>query len=163
MAGYQVHIVETRAEFDAAMDCQWAGFETPVEYFWKLWFPINIGAHVKREEGPGRAQAIAESKDRLWNEHITDPNSTWIYITDDARASEDSGTYCVACCQWRIYDGINPFAGGMPDIQCTAWPAGSVGAKFCAKLARGIFTPRVSRFARPHIGELLQVCRTPLL
>ena len=146
MSASQVRIVETRAEFDAVMDCLWDGFTSPVELFWDGFFPTDIGAHTKHSSP--RPDAVAESKERMWNHHIGNPASTWIYISD-----EDGKV--LAACQWRVYPApMNPFASGLPDIQCPAWPVGSAGSAFMARLTRGLGTPRASWMGRPHVGKL---------
>ena len=143
----QIRIVKTRAEFDAVMDCQWSGFISPVEPFWDLWFPTDIESHIAGHSAP-RSDAVAESKERMWTEHVGDPSSTWIYVSNPQTGE------VLASCQWRVYPApTNPFATGLPNIQCAGWPAGSAGAAFVAKLARGLFTSRVAWMGRPHVGK----------
>lgn len=150
MSTRQVQTVSTRAEFEAVMDCQWIGFTSPVEPFWDGWFPTDIGSHMKGHSQP-RPNAVAESKERMWTAHVANPASTWIYMPDQ------DGTV-LACCQWRVYPALtNPYESGLPDTQCPAWPAGSAGGAFMAKLARALCTPRVAWMGRPHVGMLPRI------
>ncbi|KAM0715725.1 hypothetical protein Q7P37_009225 [Cladosporium fusiforme] len=148
----QIKTIETRAEFDAAMECQWAGFSGTGESFWDVWFPSDIGAHKKQPDP--RSEALVEMKSRMWEEHISDPHSTWTYISasdsdnpplprDIEQPDSVPAPVVLACCQWRIYPYPTvPFSPSMLDkVRCPAWPDGSVGAAFTTKLGQGSSLP----------------------
>lgn len=127
-----------KAEFDEITDVMWHtmdGVDPPHPIF----FP-TFG------DGPdAKATAIAESKERIWNQHKNNPASHWIYVR------EESTGRVVAGCQWRIYDD-NPFEEGPPTITAIWWPEGSVGRKFATEVVNQCYTPRTLWMARPHLG-----------
>ena len=70
----------------------------------QMFFPI-LG------DGPAhREAAIQSSKDRIWEDHESDPSSHWIFVRDQS-SGHTLGSY-----QWRIYTE-NPFPDGTPTIE----------------------------------------------
>ncbi|KAF2800991.1 hypothetical protein K505DRAFT_291735 [Melanomma pulvis-pyrius CBS 109.77] len=143
---YTIHQAHTKTEFDEITDVMWRTMDG-ADPSHGIFFP-TFG------DGPdAKAAAIAESKERIWNQYKYNPASHWIYVR------EQSTGKVVASCQWRVYDE-NLFQKGPPTIVAVWWPEGSVGRKFASEVVNQCYTPRTRWMARPHLG-LSQMCVLP--
>ncbi|KAJ4362978.1 hypothetical protein N0V83_010095 [Neocucurbitaria cava] len=97
---YLVQEAKTRQELDAVMDVIWAANYTPYEPFAQIFFPV-LGFTTAHREA-----AIAESKERFWNQHQADRSSHWFYAFDTVTGR------AVGCAQWVISES-NPFAAAL--------------------------------------------------
>ena len=142
MSRYNVEEVCRREDLDSIVNVIWAamdGFDSSHQIF----FPI-LG------HGPEcREAAIQSSKDRIWEDHNSDPSSHWISVRDKATGA------IVAGCQWRIYTE-NPFPNGTPHIEAVWWPEGE-GRCFASEVIRQCYTPRTKWMAYPHVGKFIQL------
>jgi hypothetical protein len=136
---YVVKHATTRAEMDGIMDVIWAANYTPYEPFVQLVFPV-LGFLPQHREA-----AIAESKERFWINHQSDPSVNWYYIEEF-----ESGK-AVGCAQWEIHLK-NPLANGPPTLQAPWWPEGEY-RDFCELILNQTYKARASWMARPHVGE----------
>ncbi|KAL9091713.1 MAG: hypothetical protein Q9165_004789 [Trypethelium subeluteriae] len=135
MSAFTVEEVSVREELDGIADCIWEVMEHN-DSAHKVFYPVLHD----------RETALSECKERLWNEHINDPSSHWIFVRD---GSSDS-LKVLGACQWRFYEQ-NPFPYGMPDVKATWWPEG--GARdLASEFARKCLSPRAAWMSRPHTG-----------
>lgn len=136
---YTLRQATTRAEMDGIMEVIWAANYTPYEAFAQLCFPV-LGFLTEHREA-----AVAESKERFWNNHQSEPSSHWYYIEEIASGK------AVGCAQWEIHLK-NPFTDGTPKIQAPWWPEGDY-RNFCELILSQTYNPRAIWMARPHVGE----------
>jgi GNAT superfamily N-acetyltransferase len=139
---YNVREVTTKEELEEIMDVIWAANYTPYDPFVQLFFPVQGYTSAHRES------AIAESKDRFWNQHQADPSSHWYYALDTATGK------IVGCAQWVI-SRTNPFAEGVPKLKAPWWPEGE-SRRFCESIMNQVYRPRASWMTRPHCGKWSQ-------
>lgn len=136
---YVLRTAKTKQDLEKILDVIWAANYTPYEPIIQLFFPV-LGftpAH--------RAAAVAESKERFWEQHQADPSSHWFYILDLKTG------HVVGCAQWVISE-TNPFAGGTPTLTAPWWPEGEC-REFCEYILNQVYRPRASWMTRPHCGE----------
>jgi hypothetical protein len=136
---YAIREANTKQELDEILDVIWAANYTPYEPFVQLFFPVLGYTPAHREA------AIAESKDRFWNQHQADPSSHWYYAFDTITGAK------VGCAQWVISES-NPFSAGVPKLEAPWWPEG-VYRNFCESIINQVYKPRVSWMTRPHCGK----------
>lgn len=146
---YLVQEAKTRQELDAVMDVIWAANYTPYEPFAQIFFPV-LGFTTAHREA-----AIAESKERFWNQHQADRSSHWFYAFDTVTGR------AVGCAQWVISES-NPFAAGTPKLTAPWWPEGEC-RKFCESILNQVYSPRASWMTRPHCGKWSLVALPQLL
>ncbi|ORX91867.1 hypothetical protein BCR34DRAFT_629555 [Clohesyomyces aquaticus] len=127
-----------KGEMDRIMDVIWAANYTPYEPFAQIFFPV-LGVLPSHLE-----DAIAESKERFWAQHLGDKSSNWFYV-------EEIETHKpVGCAQWQVFLE-NPFPNGVPKLQTTWWPKGE-HREFCELILNQIYKPRASWMTRPHLA-----------
>lgn len=138
------HIAEVseRNELNDVVDVLWAAMDG-VHPHHSIFFPTLVS---------GRSAAVAESKERLWNEHMRNPASHFIYAREGPVGSRTGAI--IGGCQWRFYEK-NPFPFNKPEIVATWWPDG-VGRLFATEVVRQCYTPRPVWMARPHSGLCTQ-------
>ncbi|KAF1832569.1 hypothetical protein BDW02DRAFT_570954 [Decorospora gaudefroyi] len=133
---YLVREAKTREELDAIMDVIWSANYTPYEPFMQLFFPVLGYTAACRE------LAIAESKERFWQCHQTDPSSHWFYALDTTTNKP------VGSAQWVISTS-NPFAAGTSKLTAPWWPEGEYRS-FCESILNQVYRPRSNWMTRPH-------------
>ncbi|KAH8728982.1 hypothetical protein GQ44DRAFT_608047 [Phaeosphaeriaceae sp. PMI808] len=133
---YAVREAHTRKELDDILDVVWAANYTPYEPFVQVLFPVLGYTPAHRDA------AIAESKERFWNQHQADPSSHWYYAFDSATGNT------IGCAQWVISER-NPFAAGVPALKAPWWPEGEC-RRFCESILNQTYGPRTSWMTRPH-------------
>lgn len=124
---FSLHRLISRNEFDEIIDVMWEalpGSDSSHPIFHPM-FGDTIQAKFK---------AIAESKQRGWDQHNAEAASHWIYVR------EVDTEKAVGGCQWRIYDK-NPFKEGVPTITAYWWPQGT-GRMFASEVVNQCYTPR---------------------
>lgn len=137
---YTVRQATTKKDMDAIMDVVWAANYTPYEPFVQLFFPVLGYLPSDREA------AIAESKERFWNNHNADPASNWYYVQEIETGK------VVACAQWENYTQ-NPFPDGPPKLRAPWWPEGD-HRDFCELILNQVYAPHATYMACPHLGKL---------
>ena len=130
----------TRKEINEIMDVIWAANYLPYEPAVQLFFPV-LG-YLPEDRGA----AVIESKERFWKNHQADPSSNWFYVRDPSNYNA-----IVGCAQWEIHLS-NPFSDGEPKLQAPWWPQGEY-REFCESILNQIYTPRVRRMTKPHVGK----------
>ena len=135
MALFKVEEVSAREELDGIADCIWTVMENS-DSAHLVFYPV-LG---------DRSTALNECKQRLWNEHTSDPSSNWVFVRDVSSKSLE----ILGACQWRIYKQ-NRFLHGIPNVQATWWPEGG-GRDFATEFIRQCMSPRVVWMPRPHTG-----------
>lgn len=123
---------------DEIMDVIWAANHLPYEPFVQLFFPVLGYLPADREA------AVAESKERFWKNHQSDPSSNWYYVRD----AKTNAT--VGCAQWELHLQ-NPFAEGPPKLRAPWWPEGEY-REFCELILNQVYTPRTQKMTKPHVG-----------
>jgi hypothetical protein len=147
--------VKTEAEFSAVVDCLWNANYNPYMSFMNILFPVWEAT----EEG--YANALAESKPRLWSFHINDPSSRWVYVTNDSDGKNEvySGAH------WNFHSEISPYKDGMPQL-VAAWHPEGEGRVFASRALNQVHRLRGMRLWRPHARQYHHVlsiifnCRT---
>jgi hypothetical protein len=136
---YIVLRVETKEQLDKILDVIWAANHTPYEPFIQLFFPVLgfTDAH--------RKAAMADSKERFWEQQISDPSIHWFYVHDTVTEQT------IGCAQWVI-STANPFVKGVPKLEAPWWPEGEY-RNFCESILNQAYKPRASWMTRPHCGE----------
>ncbi|KAF2877554.1 hypothetical protein BDV95DRAFT_674137 [Massariosphaeria phaeospora] len=129
---------QTREELDTILDVIWAANYTPYDPFAQLFFPVLGFLQADREA------ALAESKQRFWNNHQSDPSSHWYYVVDTATA------LTVGCAQWQI-SKANPFPNGRGVLTAPWWPEGE-HREFCEAVLEQVYKPRARWMQRPHLA-----------
>lgn len=131
----------TKQEVDAIIDVIWTANYTPYEPFAQIFFPV-LGFLPSHREA-----AIAESKERFWNNHQSDPSSKWYYVEE-----VETGN-AVGCAQWQVFVQ-NPFPNGPPQLRAPWWPEGE-HRDFVELILNQVYKPRASWMTRPHLGMSL--------
>jgi hypothetical protein len=136
---YVIREATTKQELDGILDVVWAANYYPYEPFVQLFFPVLGYTSAHREA------AIAESKERFWNQHQADANSHWYYALDTVTGEK------IGCAQWVVSQS-NPFAAGVPKLTAPWWPEGEC-RNFCESILNQVYKPRASWMTRPHCGK----------
>lgn len=140
MTEYSIHELNERHELDAVVDLIWRAQYAPYFSFVQMLFP-TFGYSDE-----DRARAIISSKERLWNELISDNSGHqgWIYV-------RHKGGEIVAGAQWDWHEG-SPFPNGCPKLDFYWWPEGEA-KEFCQEMLQQAYTPRSLWMQREHGGE----------
>ena len=138
MSFYGVEEATKREDLDAIVDVIWAAMDG-TDPSHQIFYPVFGGSDADRQT------AIQTSKERMWQEHVGDPSSTWIAVRDNASGIVLGG------CQWRVYTQ-NPFPNGTPEIEASWWPEGE-GRAFASEVVKQCYTLRTLWMARPHVGR----------
>lgn len=129
MESFVAREATTRSEFDALIDVVWKAQYNPYDPAFSAFSPIFGPTAADRKA------AIQESKDRLWQTHLSDPSGHWIYVRDPTSGEVVGGT------EWLIHK-TNPYANGAPKMEAPWRPEGSEGRVFCNELLRQCYAPR---------------------
>lgn len=138
---YMVMQMKAKEEMDAIMNVIWAANYNPYDTYAQLFFPVLGFTSADREA------ALAESKERFWNNHVSTPSSNWFYVMDVATG------HVVGCAQWEIHTE-NPFKAGVPALRAPWWPEGDY-RDFCEEILRQAYKSRANWMRRPHLGKLV--------
>lgn len=141
MPQYAVKELRTREEMDAVVDVIWKAQYSPYMPSASMFFPVF--GYTKED----RVIGIAASKDRLWNEHASDPSSShWVFVEDTAT------TQIIAGALWEWHEG-GISTNGVAKVDMYWWPKGEA-KEFCEEMIRQTLTPRSLWMQRPHAGDL---------
>lgn len=142
MSPFELCQVANREELDQIVLVVWAAMEN-TDPSHSVFYPILT-------DGPeSRNEAIKATQERIWQEHVSDPHSHWLYVRETKGVEMGTGKV-VGGCQWRIYKE-NPFKGGIPEVNAHWWPEGESRA-FASEVIRQLFNPRAIWMGRPHVG-----------
>ena len=136
---YELKEAATQAEMDALFEIIWLAEHHPYEPFVSIFFPVFGATETDRQA------TIKASSKRLWNEHLANPASHWIYIEDTSTGQ------VVATTEWEVHEH-NPFPDGPPKLEAYWWPEGE-GREFCSLILNQVFMPRSSWVQRPNLGR----------
>ena len=150
MSRYVVKELQTRAELDAVVDVIWKAQYSPYMPSASIFFPV-FGYTAE-----DRVAGIADSKERLWKEHSSDPSSShWIFVEDTTTSQVVAGAL------WEWHEN-NPFKDGIAKVDMYWWPKGEA-KDFCEEMIRQAMTPRSLWMHRPHASRYPLTARTKLI
>lgn len=138
MADYTLSVVTKREELDAFIEMWWNARHWPyVAFSWIL-------SPAANNTDEARAQALAESQERVWNEAQQDSRRQWLCV-------KDRDGQVVGGMQWQQHLG-SPFPNGCPQPQMHWWPQGPERA-FVENMMAQAMTPRCLWMQREHGGK----------
>ncbi|CAM1509636.1 Fc.00g033750.m01.CDS01 [Cosmosporella sp. VM-42] len=128
--------VDTTADFDEVINCQWSAYENPFQSFFRLFCPIH-------GDGPlSRVKSIKECTVRQLDWHNSDPTSYWGKVVDD-------NGKIVGACLWKICP-INPFQKPDEHTEAYWYPEGEA-RDYVSKCLQAFDAPRRKMGARPQL------------
>ena len=141
----------SRAELDAIVDVMWAAHYNPYRATFQTFFPI-LGPTAEDME-----RAIAECKDRLWEQHRNqhqhqhqhqhrDGGGHWLYVLDRLTSEVVGGTH------WQLQQPSVEHAGPI-QLEATWWPPGEA-REFAAAVIGQVYAPRHRFLSGAYLGKI---------
>ncbi|KAF5019813.1 hypothetical protein F66182_8182 [Fusarium sp. NRRL 66182] len=128
--------VDTAADFEELIACQWASFETPLQPFFRMFCPLQ-------GEGPSaHANSLKESIALQLKWHTQDPTSYWGKVVNEHGK-------IVGGCLCKIY-ATNPF-DTEDDHSYAYWQPKGERREFISQALEQFDAPRARMGARPQV------------
>ncbi|TVY86359.1 hypothetical protein LAWI1_G007978 [Lachnellula willkommii] len=137
-SSYTLVEVASRIESDAIVDLAWIAYHDPYQRTFQIFHPVFGPTSADREA------AIQADKERMWQKHISNPNSHWLYVVHDQTGK------VVGSGQWLVYKEA-PWPNGPQKVEASWWPEGE-GREFASLALTQCFAPRMHWCNRPHIA-----------
>lgn len=134
----QLRPVDFEVDFPALARCLFESYESPLQTFFHLWFPIHGTSDNARED------AIDEAATRLKQWHTHDPSSYWQKVVDTENGRILGGAL------WKIYNET-PFENPPPST--LTWFPDNSSRKYAEQALQTHSRPRYKIAQKPHICE----------
>ncbi|TGO17540.1 hypothetical protein BTUL_0016g00030 [Botrytis tulipae] len=132
----QLQPIDFEVDFPALTRCLFESYESPLQKFFHLWFPIHGTSDNARED------AINEAATRLKLWHTHDPSSYWQKVVDTENGRIAGGAL------WKIYNE-NPFENPPPST--VTWFPNDSSRKYVEQALQTHSRPRYKVAQKPHI------------